>query len=309
MRTHSLHLSARFALGILMFMGASLISSAQSSSSRQRQLTSKLYVSELSGKVEIIDGNKIMPLELKRTYSASGAILRTGETGDSTIVYSNGTAVHFDRDTQLEIRRFQQQPFSLNRRDIDAEPSISNSYIYLNKGLIGLSTSKLASGSVMTYATAHGSATVRGRKVIIQTDEEMTVVTLLEGDVTVRGGDMDMGGRILRPGQQAIITPSKDGGPSRITIREIPRNEFEFFMTKVAPADMSRSAVFFNEVNPRVATGVTGGPSTANANASSGSPFNAEAETELVAVPTVPTTLPIQFTVSNSRIERGEAKR
>jgi hypothetical protein len=86
---------------------------------------------------------------------------------------------------------------------------------------------------------------IRGRKVVIETNDKETIVSLVEGDVTVRG-DLTTGGQTLKPGQQAIITRDSNIDPPTITIRPIPKNDVKRLGEKVAVACMARKTVHFD---------------------------------------------------------------
>jgi ferric-dicitrate binding protein FerR (iron transport regulator) len=84
------------------------------------------------------------------------------------------------------------------------EPSISQSEVHVAHGAVGICTSQLVSGSSMLYTTPQASMNIRGGKVSIQTNADETIIDLLDGDLTVRGGSKDVGGQILRPGERAV---------------------------------------------------------------------------------------------------------
>ncbi|MEJ1973184.1 MAG: hypothetical protein WDM96_12195 [Lacunisphaera sp.] len=72
----------------------------------------------------------------------------------NAVVYSNGTSMYVDENTRVEIGRFTQEPFQpRNESTMDSqyEPSMSQSDVYIPHGAVGLCTSRLVSGSSMTY--------------------------------------------------------------------------------------------------------------------------------------------------------------
>jgi hypothetical protein len=177
------------------------------------------------------------------------------------------------------VRRFVQEPFVPNRNDPEVEPSISTLQAYIARGTVSLCTSKLVAGSSMVYSTPHASIMVRGRRLHIEVTEQETRVALLEGDVTVRGGgEIDMGGTALRPGQMAVIGVAPVGEPAPVRLMDIPEDYMEAIDDRVTVACMARNTVFFD-----VAATATG-------------------ETEIVPTPTTPEDLPDGNTVSNAVI-------
>lgn len=207
---------------------------------RRKNPTSKIYVADVEGAAQIDTGETINDLIKRSVYTAQGTVIETKENATNSMVWSNGTGVYFDPNTRLEVRKFAQEPFTPNRKDMEVEPSISNTETLLTRGMIALCTSKLVAGSNMKYNTPHASVRIKGGKVSIETNEEGTKISLLEGDVTVRVGELDSGGQTLHQGQQAVITPS--GG---ITIQDIPKNEAAALDDKVTIACMARKTVYF----------------------------------------------------------------
>lgn len=273
-------------------------------STKKKNPTSKFYVADVEGNAEINTGEKIEDLKKKSVYNAEGTVVKTDEKSTNAMAYSNGTGIYFDKDTQLEVRKFQQEPFTPNRVNMEVEPSISHTQAFLSHGAVGLCTSKLVAGSVMNYATSHAMVAIRGRKVLIQTSDKETKVSLIEGDVTIRGGRSDIGGQPLRPGEQAVITPSQTGGAAQIRIQLIPPNERGAVEQKVSAACMAKSTVYFEEVKKRGGDTGTGGASSLP-----GASGGDAGDSEIVAVPVAPETPPVQFTVSNARIEGGPGSR
>ena len=232
----------------LLFTAASLFvlaaSPAHAADNRRKNPTSKLYVADVEGFSSINTGEKIEDLTKKSVYAAEGAILETTADSNNALVLSNGTGVFFDPDTRLEMKRFLQEPFSPNRTDLEVEPSVSQTTAFLPRGTVGLCTSKMVAGSTMTYNTRHASIAIRGRKVVIETTDDSTTVSLLEGDVTVRG-DLMAGGEALKPGQQAIITRKSSSEPPIIKIQPIPDADKSRLSDKVSMACMARKTVYF----------------------------------------------------------------
>jgi hypothetical protein len=231
------------------FFFAVFVSMAQADDAKRKNPTSKLYVADVEGISSINTGEKIEDLTKKSVYAAEGTVLETTPQASNAIVLSNGTGITFDPDTRLEMRRFLQEPFSPNRTDLEVEPSISQTTVFIPRGTVGLCTSKMVAGSTMTYNTRHASVAIRGRKVVIETSNDSTVVSLLEGDVTVRG-DLMAGGQTLKPGQQAIVTRLSSSQPPSIKVQDIPPAEMNRLSEKVTQACMARKTVYF-EVSDR----------------------------------------------------------
>ncbi len=341
-----------------------LVPVALQAQGKKRNPTSKVFVSDLSGEAQIDTGDNIQDLNKRSVYNAEGTIIETKRADKpeqkgkifSTMVYSNGTGAYFDEDTRVEVKRFVQEPFTPNRTDMDVEPSISQTQAYVARGTVGLCTSKLVAGSNMTYSTPQGSINIRGKKVVIEANDRETKVSMLEGDSTVRGGALDLGGHTLHAGEQAIIRRGQAGQPNIVQVQPIPPSEATMLDDKVAMACIAKKTVYF-EVKERpidpgapgsaetastestkqeatktdaadadktatasgdsTASGAsTGGTGTAFASApvtafdgpAANAPTSSFAQggrntvQEIVAVPVVPVNLPVEFTVSPSRI-------
>ena len=288
---------------------------------QKKNPTSKLYISDVGGEAQIAIGGRIRDLAKKSVYSAHGAVIETqkADTAEdknkifSTMVYSNGTGAYFDHDTRVEMRKFVQEPFTPNRVDLDTEPSISQLQAFVARGTVGLCNSKQVAGSTMNYATAQGSVAIRGKKVVIEARDQETTISMLEGESTVRAGALDLGGHPLKTGQQAILRPGRAGGPNQVVIQNIPAGQLAALDDLVAQACLAKKTVYF-EVREKPSLGLDGatGDATAGqttAHAGDGPPVTAfdgttatntrrVSEGEIVVIPTVPTQLPVQFTVS-----------
>ncbi len=264
------------------YLAAGLALSAASfgqAAAKKANPTSKLYVAELTGHSQIDDGEKIQQLAKDDVRAPEGTAIETKADSTDSLVLSNGTAIYVAPETRFEVKRFLQEPFTPNRNDLDDEPSVSQTLVQIVHGSLGLCTSKLVSGSTMTYKTPEASVTIRGHRLLIETSANETRVSLLEGDVTVIG-DNSVGSETLHGGQRAIVHRATPGGPAVIKIEPIPDNESSKLDDLVSLACMSRRTVYFEAVQPNGTNG----------------------NGDLVAVRASPAAAPTDFTVSPSRI-------
>jgi hypothetical protein len=221
---------------------------------------SKVYFSDVNGEAQIDTGEMIEDLSKRSVYSAEGAVIETKGvkgSGDSrnysTMVYSNGTGAFFDANTRVEVKQFSQDAFTPNRTDMEVEPSVSHTQAFVARGTVGLCASKLVAGSTMNYQTPLASINVRGPKVVIEAMDDVTKISMLEGESTVRAGSNDLGGQTVRSGEQAIIRRRPGGAPPAIQIIRIPPQEAPALDGQVAMACMAKKTVYF-EVRERPAT-------------------------------------------------------
>lgn len=301
--TSALRLVALACSGVVLATTAALAQQPK----KKTNPASKVYFTDVQGLAEIDTGDKVDELAQRTVYTAQGAVIETKkpESEDdknryaSAMVFSNGTGAFFDTDTRVEMKRFVQEPFVPNRNDIDVEPSISQTQAFVSRGAVGLCTSKLVAGSSMNYQTPHGSVNIRGKRVVIEAGADVTKISMLEGESTVRGGDSDMGGHALRAGQQAIIRAGRGGQPAAVEIITIPPPELPKLEERSTLACAAKKTVYF-EARERPNDGLPGAagtdvPVTAFNNDAAGADT---VQQELVPVSIVPTTLPTEFTVS-----------
>ncbi len=329
MKTRQFPRATRAALAVLTIFSVTIGSTeAVAQGGKKPNPASKVYVADVSGEAIIDTGDALEDLGKRSVYSAEGTVIETKNppAGSdrskhfTTMVYSNGTGAFFDADTRVEVKRFMQEPFTPNRSDVDAEPSISQTQAFVARGTVGLCTSKLVAGSNMNYQTPHGSVNIRGRKVVIEAAQNVTRISMLEGDSTVKGGLSDLGGQTIKAGEQALITKGAPGQPAQIQIQKIPEAELPQLDDKVAMACMAKKTVYF-EVRERQVTGdragedvavtagtgdgsdgSTGGGSVTAFNGNSGGASSVTIR-EIVPVQVIPVVLPTQFTVSPARIQ------
>ncbi len=212
--------------------------------------TSKFYVADLQGTSDLNTGDAIESLKDKSVHSSDGTSIQTKPDSKCAVVLSNGTGVFIDPDTRMEVKKFMQEPFTPNRNDPEVEPSLSQTQVSIPHGTVGLCTPKMVAGSTMVYDTPQASIAIRGRKVVVGTDGDTTTVSLLEGDVTVRG-DQYTGGQTLKPGQQAVITRSSPTAPPKIVIQQIPPSQMQALTDRVTQACVARQQVYFASVDPK----------------------------------------------------------
>jgi len=257
--------------------------------------TSKVYVADTEGDTQIDLGTKIDDLTKKAVYDAPGSVIETKPISNASVVLSNGTGVYFDVNTRVEVREFSQEAFRPSRTDIEDEPSVSRTQLYLDYGVIGISTSKLVPGSTMEFDTSLASAWVRGRQAVIMAGDTVTIVSMAQGEATVKAGPLDTP-HLVKDGQQIIIRAGRSGAPNNVVVQDIPNGSEEEAKTwldeRILTADAARKLVYF-EVQARQGT---------NGDISLFDGAAAESSKEIVAVPVVPVNPPIQPTVSAANL-------
>jgi hypothetical protein len=278
-----------------LFVAALCVAAVTHAQALKKNPTSKIYVAETNGDTQIDNGKEIVDLTRKSVYNAQGTVIETKDNSNASMVLSNGTGIYFDGNTRVEIRGFSQESFSPNRSDMEDEPSVSTTHLFIDFGVIGISTSKLAAGSTTVYDTSLASATIRGRQAVIQAGDNFTQVSMIQGDATVQAGAMDLP-HLVKSGQQALVRPGKPGEPNVVIIQDIPPgNEVgsqQWIGYRFLMADDARKLVYF-EVQAGTGSAITvfdGADAADNSN------------NEIVAVPVVPENPPVGTTVSAANL-------
>ncbi len=294
----------------LLLVLAALVAAAPSAYA-QRQLgkkkgpTSKIYLAEATGDSQIQTGEKIYTARQATAFDAPGTVIETKEGAHNAFVYSNGTGLFVDQNTRVEIDRFVQEPFKPDRNstaDAPFEPSISQSDVHVAHGAVGVCTSQLVSGSSMNYSTPQASVNIRGGKVAIETNADETVIDLLEGDVTVRGGSKDIGGQVLRPGERAVVRSAPAGLPPTVTISRIPPEALQVSDERVSVACNAKKTVTFEAIEKKADEGLDAPAGEAGNPAGPAPGGDATEDQEIVAKPTVPSEPPTNIVISPDRL-------
>ena len=311
---------------------AGAVDVARGGEAPQANPKAKVFVTSAEGPTEIISGSSVRDAANRTAYDADNIVIETrrnqdpnsSDPGFASMVFSNGTGAYMDPDTRLEVRRFEQERFTPNRTDMNREPSISRTNSFLSRGTVGLCNSELSTGSSMVYQTPLGEVNILGRQVVVEAQEGFTKISMLDGESSVKSGtssDADLGGRRLVAGQQAIIRPGQGGQPPVIQIQDIPPSELTALQDKVAMACIAKRTVYFEAVTRTVDPGAGdtdddivaqeegSEESEAGAGAFVESEFvsaftSDESDQVLVPVFVVPVNLPVQFTISPSRLPR-----
>lgn len=273
----------------------SCIAAAAHAQGAAKSPASKIFIAETKGDTQIDTGKEIDDLTKKSVYRAKGTVIETKADSNVSLVLSNGTGIYADVNTRLEVRDFQQEPFRPNRTDMDDEPSVSRTHLYLDYGVIGVSTSNMVAGSTMVYETSLATATIRGRQAVIEAGDNMTEISMIAGDATVQGGPTDMP-HDIKAGQQIIVRPGRMGEGNLVTIQSIPsgsEQEAQVWLEyRVTTADDARKLVYFDE-EARKDGAIT---------VFDGAAAPDSGDKEIVAVPIVPASPPVDPTVSAANL-------
>lgn len=314
MTTRRFDLPRRASVFLIVTASLSVAPFANAAAAKNKNPASKLYVADLNGEASIDTGESVEDLSKRSVYTAQGTVIETKrpekeedkDKYNSTMVYSNGTGAFFDADTRVELRQFVQEPFTPTRSDMETEPSISQTQAFVARGAVGLCNSRLVAGTNMNYATPQGSVSIRGKRVVIEARGDVTKISMIEGDSTVRGSERDLGGHTLHSGEQAIIRRGQNGAPNSVEIIAIPQSEKAELDNRVTLACNARRTVYFDVQERSGATPTT--TTTPGQEEGTGptpvSAFDPPADTtgttvrDIVPIPVVPVQVPVEVVVS-----------
>jgi hypothetical protein len=277
------------------FIAALCVASVAHAQEKKKSPSSKIYVVEINGDGQIDTGKEIDDLTKRAVYSAEGTVLETKANSNASIVFSNGTGVFLDVNTRIDVKKFLQEAFKPSKDDIENEPSISTTHVYVEQGVIGVSTSNHAAGSSMEYDTSLANTSIHGRQAVIAAGDNVTIISMVQGEATLRAGPLG-GAYTIKNGQQAIVKPGPTGEANSVYIHEIPDGNDEearvWLEQRVLTADDARKLVYF-DVQGKKADGSISffdGASDDSGN------------NEIVPVPVVPANPPVQPTVSAANL-------
>jgi hypothetical protein len=292
-------LSALFAITALTHLGLAPLAWAQSDPRANRGLVGKIYVAESKGSTQIMANGRIYAGEQSASYPAPGTIIETKAESHGAFVYSNGTGMFVDQNTRVEIGLFTQEPFPSARPSTAGPGSapVSQSSVHLVRGGVAICVGETVAGSSMVYTTPEALITIRQGKVVIRSSNQKTTVDLLEGDVTVRLGEQDPGGQILRPGDRATVGAGPDGKTRVITLSPSPSETVRALDDSAVVACNARKTVSFSAIARNGNQAAGGGADDSDPAAGAGQ--------EIVANPAVPLNPPSNITVSPDRLPGG----
>jgi hypothetical protein len=287
-----------------LLIAATCVATIAHAEARKKNPTSKMYVADEVGQVQIDTGLEIDDLTKKSVYNAEGTAIQTKPNSNASVVLSNGTGVFFDVSTRVKIRTFQQDSFRPNRDDIEDEPSLSRTHLYVDHGVIGVSTSKLVAGSTMVYETSLATAFIRGRQAVITAQDNLTVISMVQGEATVQAGPLDKP-HLVRNRQQIIIRPGKKDEQNIVEVQDIPgggnEEDSTWLEERVETADAARKLVYFS-TQARPGEGGSIALFDGAQGAGTGTDSGGNSGNEIVPVPVAPAAPPVQPNVSPANL-------
>jgi FecR protein len=276
------------------------IAAAGSAQEQKSNPAGKLYVTNTSGGILVSNGAKIDQMAKKAVYNAEGTTIETEANSNASMVLSNSTGLYLDGGTRIQIREFSQEAFRPNRSDLEQEPSASHTKLFVEYGSVGLSTGKLASESTLEIDTPDASASVHGGQLVIKVIDGATQISVIHGTATVRAGSSGAP-MFVKSGQEFQVRQGGSGQSASGVVQEMSATD-SGGLPQVSDADVenaqaAQKLVYFNVQNP---TG--GGIEIFDGDAAQGGSSTQGPATQVVAIPVVPATPPVQLTVSAANL-------
>lgn len=116
------------------------------------------------------------------TFVRQDQIIKTGGSSSTVLLFSNGTTVTVQPNSEFHFNKFLQFPFDsseINYKGLKEEPSKSQTEIEITKGSFIADVAKLAKGSSFNIETPLGVAGIRGTLI------QVTVNTTAGGQISV----------------------------------------------------------------------------------------------------------------------------
>lgn len=212
------------------------------------QIAGQLFVAGVHGQATFqrADNDQPQSLTPKQSTLAERTHISTDGASQTTLVFSNNTALHLGERTHVEILEFSQQVFPAVRNDLDAEPSASQLAIKAHRGALAFVTGALQPESRVTIHTPHADIMVHGRKCAVEVSDLETRVFLIEGRVDASGRGSNSPAQTLRPGQQAIVRHAADRASITVAIQPIMDEQQAELDAHVSHASLARRRVLFD---------------------------------------------------------------
>jgi hypothetical protein len=265
-----MNITPRVILGAVAFCAAVIAGSAQ------EFIPGKIYVAEIAGGVAYTVAGGTQELKKGVSLPVQGARNETTPASHIVWVYSNGTSLYVDEKTVIQVAKFEQKPFPKGTDTTVTEPSVSHTVGRINQGRIIITTNKLMTGTTMVYITPHAQVKVRGKEVVIEVYDRESRIYVVNGEVSVSpvGASADGVGQVIHSGQEAVVTDSSITTTSS-QMHVVPIDQFylDSIASQLAAGERAQKIVVFE-----TAAGADGA--------------------EIQANPVVPSTLPVQMTVS-----------
>lgn len=142
-----------------------------------------IRVVKVKGSPTVTNAKDKSTTELKEgVFIQQGSSIKTGKDSEAMLLFSNGTTVTVQQNSNFSVEQFLQTPFDSDKvdyKDLKGEPSVSKTKVSVSEGSILADVAKLAKGSTFNIGTPIGVAGIRGTLI------QLTVNTTAGGQISV----------------------------------------------------------------------------------------------------------------------------
>jgi len=176
------------------------------------QVSGVFYAAAVTGTVEY-SADRIDNLKKGDTIPARGAIVKTDDNSSAALVFSNHTAIFIQKNTEIRVEKFDQEPFAPNN-DLLIEPSNSQLIVFVELGQIVISTPQLLAGTRVVFETPHAACYIvnaqsGGEKAFLEVSTSQTHFAMINGagrvKIREKDGTLASIGTNVPMGQQAFV--------------------------------------------------------------------------------------------------------
>lgn len=211
----------------------------------QDNMPGRMYAVSVEGEVRTFTDGKMELLMPGEGGIAHRMRIEIGPHGKASFVLSNNTGLSFGPGTRLEILRFEHAPFTADPMKLDEEPTVSRLEARLRGGRVAVCLPSQVFGSTVTLYVPDASITFRGRRYMLDTSDERTVLHVVDGLATVFRGPDDRVGQVVGNGRSVTITSGVGPAYPLIEVGATEGAQQSAINEGLAAACLSRHTVFF----------------------------------------------------------------
>lgn len=163
---------------------------------------------------------------LHQTYPLSPQRIHTSAESHLFFALSNGVGLGIAANTQLEVIRFEQQPYSSERESLEFEPSVSQLALKLSAGRIALASGGLSPSSELYVHTPLGTLRLHSGRCQIEIREQATYITTYQGNLTFSYDHNPQ--RIFLPLASQLVLTATGPQPTPTPLSELPEGYHRF---------------------------------------------------------------------------------
>jgi len=266
--------------GLKNILLTSIIVFGSTAASFAAQEPGNIQIIAADGKVTANTGGKTVDLK-KGSMVTEGAQITTGVGAHATLLFSNGSTVVLNPESEFAIDRYTSEPFDSSKVDyknLTTEPAVTKTKVTIRKGSLAGNMRKLRPESKFEFMTPVGPAGIRGTQVFISVKADSAnpgsfIVTIAATDGTVVFTPPNGASVKITQGQytQYRAVPTMDGAGNVTGYNMVPLtardNELVAVAVTSAPADVQGEITAGGTQAVDSVTQIPAAPFTSGANA------------------------------------------